>query len=80
MVSWWGRPLRRRCWQEQIPDWRERCEQWRKVVCAEGKSKDFDVTKTSKEAGVAGLKRGSRVGKEAREVGRDRATQNLETS
>lgn len=43
-------------------------------MCAEGKSKDFDVTKTSKEAGVAGLKRGSKVGKEVREVGRDRVT------
>lgn len=42
-------------------------------MCAEGKSKDFDVTKTSKAAGAAGLKRGRRVGKEAREVGRDRA-------
>lgn len=43
-------------------------------MCAEGKSKDFDVTKTSKEAGVAGLKRGSKVGKEVREVGRDQVT------
>lgn len=49
-------------------------------MCAEGKSKDFDVTKTSKEAGAATLKRGSRVGKEAREVDRDRAAQNLEAS
>lgn len=64
----------RRCLSEQIPEWRELCEQWRKAVCAEGKSKDFDMTENSKEAGGAGLKIRSKVGKEVREAGSGQAT------